>query len=454
MQRPEFPPALAAALVLVLARAPGLAAQEALKPEGLFEVGFEERVRSEDYDNLIDHDEARPDFSHYYRFRSRAWVTARPASGLEISVGLSHENRKIARPDRAYNGREVFFDTCYLDYRFSKAWSVRVGRQNLQRGEGFILFDGGALDGSRSAYFNALDLTFAWSRSRLEFLAISDPGKDRYLPRIQEASGPGEAPQRLNERDEQALGLYYTGQEWTGTTLEAYGFLKTETNDARPVTHPQFQADRRILTLGSRAVREFRNGWSASGEFACQWGTQDGRPGTAEASKPIAAWGGYARVKKVVDAPWKPSFSVAYIGLSGQAPHSSRITAWDPLFSRWPRWSELYIYSEVPEKGVAYATNTGMWEAEARLAPSKALELRATWYRMAAREAAGIAPGTIFGTGRDRGDILQFRADYAFCPALKGHVLYEHLAPGDFYAGRDGGHFLRCELAYQFKARF
>jgi len=34
------------------------------------------------------------------------------------------------------------------------------------------------------------------------------------------------------------------------------------------------------------------------------------------------------------------------------------------LYSRWPKWSELYIYSQVPEKGVAYWTNLNMWQAE------------------------------------------------------------------------------------------
>jgi len=446
-----------ARLALTLALTSGLMGQEAPqapKPKGIFEVGLEERVRSEDYDNLIDHSDAKADFTSYYRFRTRAWLTVNPTPDLEFAVGLCNENRKIARPDKAYNGREVFFDTLYLDYRFSPAWSVRIGRQNLMRGEGFVLFDGSAMDGSRSAYLNALDLTYAWSHSKLECLAISDPLKDKYLPRLNEADGPGESPQRLNERDEQALALYYTGKEWDRTTLEAYYFLKTEKNDYRAITHPQFQADRRVSTLGSRVVREFQDGWSVNGEFACQWGAQEGRPGTAEARRDIASWGGYGRVKKALDLPWQPTCSLAYIALSGQDPHSSKLTSWDPVFSRWPRWSELYIYSEVPEQGVAYSTNTGMWEAEVRLTPAKSLELRATYYKMAAQEATGSVPGAIFGTGKTRGDILQFRADFKFSPELKGHALYEHLAPGDFYAGRDGGHFLRFELSYQFKARF
>lgn len=454
MKRLTHPFRLATALTLTSC----LLAQESPKapsPKSIFEVGLEERVRSEDWDNLGDHNDAKADFQTQYRFRSRAWITANPNSNLEIALGVTNENRKIARPDKAYNGREVFVDTFYVDYRFSPAWSMRIGRQNLMRGEGFIIFDGGSADGSRATYFNALDLTYAWSRSKLEFLAISDPSRDKYLPRLNEADGPGESPQRLNEWDEQALGLYYTGKEWTGTTLEAYYFLKTEKHFDLTKKKDPYQPDRRISTLGSRGVREFQNGWSVNGEFAYQWGTQDGSIGTAEASREIASWGGYGRVKKVLDVPWKPSISAAYIALSGQDPHSSRITSWDPIFSRWPRWSELYIYSEVPERGVAYSTNTGMWEGEVRVTPWKPLELRATFYKMSAMEThSGVDPKATFGAGKHRGDILQFRADYRFSPEFKGHVLYEHLAPGDFYAGQDGGYFLRFEFSYLFKTRF
>jgi hypothetical protein len=435
-----------------LALAAGAMAQEAPLPKSRLELGLEARVRSEEYDNIIDHNASNPsDAKNFYRFRTRAWLTARPSEKLEFSVGLCNENRKMVRPDVAINARELVFDTFYVDYRFSPAWSVRLGRQNLQRGEGFVLFDGSSADGSRTAYFNALDLTRTWGRSTLEFLAISDPSKDQYLPRINEAKHP-EVPQALNEWNEQALGLYYTNREWEGTRLEAYYFFKTETEDARPVSHPQFQPDRRIQTLGARGVRDLSGGWSASAECAGQWGRQDARPGTAEAARTIAAWGGTARVKRAIDAPWKPVLSLGYIALSGQDPTSSRITAWDPLFSRWPRWSELYVYSQVPEKGVAYATNLGMCEAELRLRPSEPLELRATWYRMRALESAPT--GAVFGKGKDRGDLLELRADYRFSPAFKGHVLYEHLAPGSFYAGQSAGHFLRFELSWLFTARF
>jgi len=56
--------------------------------------------------------------------------------------------------------------------------------------------------------------------------------------------------------------------------------------------------------------------------------------------------------------------------------------------------------------------------------------------------------------GKGRGDLWEARADYRIGPSLTGHLVSEHLAPGDFYIGRDAAFFLRFELGYTFKAMF
>ena len=48
------------------------------------------------------------------------------------------------------------FETLYLEHRFADGASLRVGRQDITRGDGFILTDGSPLDGSRVVYFNAV----------------------------------------------------------------------------------------------------------------------------------------------------------------------------------------------------------------------------------------------------------------------------------------------------------
>jgi hypothetical protein len=434
-------------LILLVLAATACAATAALAadekpPEGnTFEPGFEERVRTENWDDLSDFSDASDDLRHQMRYRTRIWSRFDFGPKVELMLMLNNESKKVYTPDAPFRWDETIIENLYLEVGRGGRWSAKIGRENLMRGDGFVLFDGNALDGSRTAYFNALDVTRALGKSKIELIAISDPSHDTYLPVFNDKNKP------LTEWDEQALGVYYTGKDIPRTGIEAYYFYKTEADDIRAVTNPARQPDRRVETLGGRVVRELGQGWSATGELAVQWGSQD-----PDAS--IRAWGGTALVRKKFEAvAAKPSLSLAWIGLSGDDPATGDIEGWDPIFSRWPKWSELYLYTLAGEKGVAYWTNLGMWQAEALASPSKPLSLRATYYKMSAFQAFSGSSAK-FGTGRDRGDLFEFRADVAAGPHFKGHILYEHLAPGDYYAGADPAWFFRVEVMYTFKRTF
>jgi len=439
-------PALAALLALSTGGGSAALAQETA-PKTTLELGGEFRLRWEDWDNNRDFNDASTaaasDSQVNWRFRGRAWAKWNPTPDLEIMAGVTTEPRKITRPDVSKNYREVFFDVLYLDYKFNQDWSIKAGRQNLVLGEGFIVFEGSPRDGSRCLYLNAIDVTRNFGNSKLEFIAISDPRREKYLPVLNQAPYP---PPNLIEWDEQALGAYYTNKELKDTTLEGYYFYKAEKNDYRH--DATGQPDRSLSTLGAHAVVGLGGGWSVNGEFATQRGRQDASAYIAnDESKGIAACGGYAKVKKAFDASWKPTVSLGYIGLSGDDPTTSKIEGWDPLFSRWPKWSELFVVTQINEKGVSYWTNTAMWELEARCSPANFLDLRATYYKMSANQ-------TVTRTNKNRGDLWEVRADYRIGPSVKGHLVYEHLAPGDFYVGQDSAFFLRFEIGYTFKAKW
>lgn len=415
-----------------------------------FEIGFQERVRSESWDNIVDHRAATPDFKTQYRFRTRLWATMPLSDDLLFAAGLVNENRKIAKPDVAYNGREVIFETFYLDWRMDRAWSLRAGRQTLMRGDGFIFMDGGALDGSRTGYVNALDLTWTSGETKVEFIAISDPFKDTYLPRLNETDNPKER-QLLNERDEAALAVYGTWRR-NAHDVQAYLIHKTELHDSRALSDPTFVPDRRVETLGARLAENFGKGLTATGEFAIQGGRQQGHPGTLEPASDIRAWGGQAKLTQAFKAAWEPSLALGWVGLSGDDPSTSAKEGWDPLFSRWPKWSELYVYSQVPEAGVATWSNLHMCEATVQAKPHPKLSLRASLFWMRAYEPV-TGHGPIFASGTGRGRLAELRADVTLTEQWQGHVLYERLDPGTFYAGPDAGRFFRVEAIYTMRRR-
>jgi hypothetical protein len=407
----------------------------------VFEFGFEQRTRNENWNNLFDYNGTLDDQRVQVRWRTRAWMKAPLSKNVDFMVGINQESNQILTPDRPFLFDEAVFETAYLDIKklFVNGLTLRVGRQNINKGEGFLLLEGTPGDGSRSIYYNSAVLGYSWKKSKLEAIGISNPRTDRYLPRVHDRHKP------LLDWNERAIGTYYTDTNLKNTSIEAYYFYKKETGDLRPVTHPQYQGDRHISTAGGRVVERFKNGWSLTGEMAQQWGAQ-------HPNLTISSRGGYAYVKKTFGPKGRHYLLGGYIGMSGDNPATaSTIENWDPIFSRWPKWSELYIYSQFRERAPSYWTNTGMWQAELGYALANPLNLRLTYYKMHAYYPFRGAPVT-FGSGTSRGSMPQIRLDYNPNKYWKTHVLYEHMAPGDFYSARSQAYFLRFEVSFTYTA--
>lgn len=439
-------------LLFAMAMIPSAVAQEKAASGSTgtkIEIGLEERLRSEAWDNLMDFSDAKYDSTTQYRLRTRVWSKFNFGSNVELNLGLNNESKYLTRPtNKTFSWDETIVETAYLDYKFSPNWQIRAGRQNIMKGEGFVIFDGTSGDGSRTAYFNAINLAYSWNKSKLEFMVIADPHKDIYLPRTKTKN------KALQEWNEEAFAVYYTNKEMPKTGIEAYYIYKLEKDDYKP--YPLF--DKKFSTLGGRAVHDFGSGWSGTAEFAYQFGKDKSLYGWGDGpDRDVNAWGGYVYAKKAFDVAWKPSIQVGYWAMSGDDPKTEdKNEGWDPVFSRWPKWSELYIYTLARESGyVAYWTNNNFWQFEVQAKPVKNLNLRATYYIMKAFENPMLdkAP-SIIGSGKDRGNNLQLRVDYTLNQNWKGHALYETFDPGDYYRGEDKAYFLRFEVSYAFKKLF
>lgn len=421
----------AAALLIVTASLSGQSV------ERHFSYGFEQRVRNENWNNILDYKSAIDDERGQVRYRTRLWLDTSLTPKIDLRVGLAQETNQIFQPRTPTHFDEVIFENAYVDIRklFVRGLSLRFGRQNIARGEGFLLLEGDPWDGSRSVYNNAAVLAYERGKSKIELIGIYDPAVDHFLPRIHNLH------RTLVEWNESALGAYFTSNRLKKTSVEAYYFYKREFGDQRAPTHPQFQPDRYVYTAGGRAVQRLPRRFSATGEWAWQWGHQ--RPDTE-----VRGWGGYGYLKRNFGPQSRHSASFGYWAMSGDNPATpGRVENWDPLFARWPKWSEGYIYSQFREVGVAYWTNMGMWQAEGVYVPWKPLSLRGTWYHMTSFHPSAGSPA-MFSNGTHRGEQFQARADLAVGKNWRGHFLYEPHIPGSFYAGRSAGFFLRVEISY------
>lgn len=432
--RQLIPIALAISIMMgegrpVFARAPEDPSASRLK------LIFAERFRFEAWDNAVTLDDAADDATAYSRLRTTVGLSWRPLKGLEVLGKVTNEFRAYLAPkDRPFTWSEVFFDNLYVKGTLPGRLplTITAGRQDINLGEGFVIADGTPLDGSRSYYFNAVRVEADLAKDRkLILLAHSQETRDRYLPVVHEG------PQPIAEQPERALALYYSGTAGRAK-LDAYAIRKTtRAMEAWPLAG-------RIDTLGARGQIGVLPRLSLTVEAALQTGRHgpDGR----------SAWGGLAHADGDLAGrlPLLKTLTVGGVFLSGDHPDTGRMEGWDPLFSRWPKWSEGYVYTLRSESRPAYWSNLTSLYASLTLDLGRGVEAILTAHSLGADEpaAGGPFPG---GEGLRRGTLLKGRLNLTLSRSLTGHLLWEHFKPGDFYwAGASSYDWVRFELLFRY----
>ncbi|MDP8235970.1 MAG: alginate export family protein [Candidatus Erginobacter occultus] len=410
-----------------------------------FQVGGDFRIREVGFNNIITWDaDNDADQQHFWRLRSRLYFQAEPIEQITAYTRLANEWRYYAKPkNRVHPLRdEVVLDNAYLNFSGFEdiPLSLKVGRQDLIYGEGFLILDGTPLDGSRTIFSDAVKLTLDLEGTKIDFLAIWNTGKQWFsVNKNSEPLGAGDPPGRLDSQTIGVFGAYLTNTDLIEKQkVEAYYLLKRGlTSDYAPDKWP----DNTINVIGSRFSGALTDQLSYGAEATLQVGEYGDHS--------MTAFGGYGRgTYTLTDCEIKPAFSLEYVYLSGDDPDDRNYGGWDPILARWPKWSELYIYSQVPEKDIAYWTNMQIYRAKLSLVPIEKMTVDLVYQYLRANEA-GSGTG-VFGTGKDRGQNPQFILKYAFNDWLSGHLWGEYFIPGNFYAGDDDGFFARWQLLAKF----
>ena len=279
---------------------------------------FWERIRQESWDNTTGLNDGAADSSAYLRFRTSLGAHWRPADKWEVNLRLTNENRYYLAPKsdpklkKNYGVNEVFFDQLNVKWKNpgSLPLTLTVGRQDLMLGEGFLIMDGGPLDGSRSAYFNGLRLDYVVkNKDTLTFFFVRQPRTDTLLPRLNDVT------QAMLEQEEQGIGLYFSGL-LKKTNLEAYLFRKdTFASDPLPAGA--------LHVVGARVVQPFSDRLSITAEGALQLGTLG--------ENRRAGLGGYFHLdhKSGWAFPLPAQLTLGGIYLSGDDPATERCEGWD-----------------------------------------------------------------------------------------------------------------------------
>ena len=405
-----------------------------IKPQKL-KINFCERFRFVSWDNAINLDDSSDSTYSFTRHRTSISLEYLPSIKFELGLKLTNEFRTYLSPsDKKFNFNEIFFDQLYIKWKhlLNLPITLTLGRQNIMLGEGFVCFDGQPLTGSRSAYFNALRADFKLSPNHKIILFYSYvPEKDYLLPILNNQD------QHLIEQAHKGIGLYYTG-EFNKTGIDAYYIKKeTDVNESYPIKS-------KIDTFGARVTTQVSEKLGFTVEYALQSGSYGNLMRKAS--------GGYFHIDYSTEdiLPILNKVTFGGIFLTGDNPNTEKIEAWDPVFSRWPKWSESYIYTLIRENSVAYWSNLNSIYLTLSSTFSEKINFKLSFYHIGAKHHAPLNyfPG---GTGKIRGNLIIGKLTFKINNNLTSHFVWENFNPGNFYFDEaDIYNWLRFELMLNF----
>lgn len=148
----------------------------------------------------------------------------------------------------------------------------------------------------------------------------------------------------------------------------------------------------------------------------------------------------------------KPVLSAGYVYLSGNKQGTLKHEGWNPLWCRFPIYSELYAQAFTYESGNSYWTNLAMYRIGISLVPVKKAKFNLNYSLLRANEfVAANATGNLSGTGKNRGQLIIGKLDYMFNKNVTAYLLGEYFiqnkgSKGFYTSDADRAIFVRTQL--------
>ncbi len=423
-------------------------------PAPAWSGGAEVRLREVGINNANALDDANASAErHFQRYRLRAWGQYQPDAVWTVNGRLMWEGRHYDEPGIAsfetwYDGA-VMFDNLYVKAERPGGLpvSLKLGRQDIILGNGWLMLDGTPLDGSRTFYFDALRATWRNGLNTLDTILL------RQNPRTRLTLDGSEEDQ--TEQNETGLVLYLRNRHSVDTDLDVYYFRK----DASPATGSRSGGtvranngfifpvaadpsdDGHVNAIGGRVETQYSPTWKLRAEAAAEWGKRNGAD--------MRGFGCNGRATRSLGGAWNNRINLGYEYLSGDDPNTARNEAFDPLWGRWPQWSELYgPYTYGAETRTAETTNLHRFNLGWVAQVHPKAELSLDYHALFADEnskcgSAGFSCGDNF-----RGSLYTAWLRVKYDKHVSGHLLAEYFTPGDYYVAPkgDNAYFLRAEL--------
>jgi len=391
---------------------------------GDFSYYFKERLRFTSINNAITlNSDTDPDLS-FSRTKTSIGFSYFLEQNLQFNACLTNEFRYyFGKSHKEFTFDEVFFEKLNIIWNL-KDFKITFGRQNIILGEGFIMFDGSPLDGSRSAYFNGIRGDYKNKNFIFSLFVVNQPTTDSYLPILNNQE------QLLIENKEKAYGFYGTYKQ-KNYFIDLYSLNKKVEAEGN-----------NINTFGGRFSFNINKKTAVTAEFASQNGDYQ--------LEKHRAYGGYSYINYYYK---KYSIECGLIYLSGEKIDTSKIhEGWDSPFARWPKWSELYVYTQIIEFNgkVAYWSNLKSYYFNLKKEFNNIVIGKISYFKLYANELTKSSE-LLSGIGKNRGDLFTLKLSYSYSKHCKCHFQYEKFFPGNFYFNNaENADFLRVELSFNY----
>jgi hypothetical protein len=381
----------------------------------------------------------------WQRYRLRGGLTFSPVKNLDLNAKVTWEFRnynKFVNPALDWDKSYALFDQLNVTWRnvFNMPLTIKAGRQDIILDSAWLVLDATPGDGSRTIYFDAIraDYELKQINSSLKVIYLDQGAEAEYmLPTWKSADV---TKHYLIEENQKGGIFHFTNRSIKNTELNAY-FMTKET-EARQATGWTGTTN---LFGGRFLVRPTAN-WQVYAEAAAQKGDRNGRD--------ISAFGANGALTYKFNDPLANTLSAEYEYLSGDDPNTADDESFDLMWGRWPRWSELYIYTMFPENGrIAQITNLQRVGWSWTFKPHPTLGFIGYYHRLYANEnPVGLTrdPTLISENGGFRGHLLTGKLNYNFAKHIPGHILVEKFISNDYYAPphSDNALMVRFEIGY------
>ena len=438
--------------------------------------GGDFRARNEYLNNSITlSDDGLRHEQDLFRFRARVWASANPVENLSLNGRVAAEPRQWMKPsfagsygrdrygvagDTGLEWRYGIVDNLNVKYTnaFNQPLSLTAGRQDIMFGDYYqwwLVADGTPSDGSWTFFMDSVRVGYDASDIKTKFDLVylyQNAEPDSMFPTIGTINDSNRRPvYTLTEQNEQGVIAYASNKSLKNTTVDGYFIYK---RDDRDPLIPNGD-DANIYTFGGRVAGLVADHIQYAAEGAYQFGEKQDRISGVFDWRDMNAFGANGRLSYLFKDKLNNQAHLSYEYLSGDDPNTAEDEMFDILWGRWPRWSELYIYSYINETSgkIAQLNNIQRFTAGWSLTPIKKTSVAAYYNALFAPEdtATRRINNTLFSNdGHFRGHYVQAVLKYQFNPRISTHLWSEFVWQGDYYAQRDLMTFLRAEVFFTF----